>query len=87
MKVIRYLENRGILLKGATQKINSEEGGFFQAINDSWYTPLAKRDLVQLQMQLFQMQLFNKKNNKKKKKIGSQATALIISKGEMEDIM
>ena len=28
-KVIRYLENRGILLKGTTQKIESEEGGFF----------------------------------------------------------
>ena len=28
MKVIKYLENRGILLKGTTRKITSQEGGF-----------------------------------------------------------
>ena len=28
MKVIRSLENRGILLAGTTKKITSEEGGF-----------------------------------------------------------
>ena len=29
MKVIKSLENRGILSNGATQKINSQEGEFF----------------------------------------------------------
>ena len=28
MKVIRFLENREILLKGTTRKITSQEGGF-----------------------------------------------------------
>ena len=28
MKVIKTLENRGILLKGTTAKITSQEGGF-----------------------------------------------------------
>ena len=28
MKVIKYLENRGILLKGTTRTITSQEGGF-----------------------------------------------------------
>ena len=28
MKVIKSLENRGILLKGTTRKITSQEGGF-----------------------------------------------------------
>ena len=28
-KVIKSLENRGILLKGSTRKITSQEGGFF----------------------------------------------------------
>ena len=40
MKVIKTLEIRGILLKGATRKITSQEGGFLnsQTINDSWFT-------------------------------------------------
>ena len=29
MKVIKSLENRGILSNGTTQKINSQEGEFF----------------------------------------------------------
>ena len=28
MKVVRFLKNRGILLKGPTRKITSQEGGF-----------------------------------------------------------
>ena len=41
IKVIKSLENAGILLKGPTRKITSQEGGFlnfYQAINDSWFT-------------------------------------------------
>ena len=30
MKVIKSLENRGILLKESTRKITSQEGGFFK---------------------------------------------------------
>ena len=28
MKVMKYLENRGILCRGTTRKITSQEGGF-----------------------------------------------------------
>ena len=28
MKIIKYLENRGIVLKGTTTKITNQEGGF-----------------------------------------------------------
>ena len=42
VKVIKSLENRGILLKGTIRKITSQEGGFlvcfFFTINDSWFT-------------------------------------------------
>ena len=33
MKVIKFLENRGILLKGTTRKITSHEGGFLNFLN------------------------------------------------------
>ena len=29
IKVIKYLESRGVLLKGTTTKVTSQEGGFF----------------------------------------------------------
>ena len=32
MKVIKSLENRGILLKGTTRKITSQEGGFLNIL-------------------------------------------------------
>ena len=41
MKVSGYLENRGVLLKGTTRKVSSQEGGFFQFhsnINDNCFT-------------------------------------------------
>ena len=40
MKVIKSLENRGILLKGTTRKITSQEGGFL-----SFLRPLMTADL------------------------------------------
>ena len=46
IKVIKSLENRGILLKGTTRKITSQEGGFL-TINDSWF-PLIKNVLTSL---------------------------------------
>ena len=52
MKVIKSLENRGILLKGTTRKITSQEGGFLNFLRPlmtaglplmkSVLTPLAK---------------------------------------------
>ena len=33
MKVIKFLENRGILLKRTTRKITSHEGGFLNFLN------------------------------------------------------
>ena len=52
MKVIKSIENRGILLKGSTRKITSQEGGFLKIhrllmtaglpLMKSVLTPLAK---------------------------------------------
>ena len=52
MKVIKSLENRGILLKGTTRKITSQEGGFLNflrplmtaslSLMKNVLTPLAK---------------------------------------------
>ena len=33
MKVIKYLENEGILLKGTVRKITSQEEGFLNFLN------------------------------------------------------
>ena len=56
MKVIKSLENRGILLKGTTRKITSQEGGFLNFLRPlmtaglplmkSVLTPLAKNILL-----------------------------------------
>ena len=56
MKVIKFLENRGILLKGTTTKITSQEGRFLNFIRllmtaglplmKSALTPLAKSVLI-----------------------------------------
>ena len=56
MKVIKSLENRGILLKGTTRKITSQEGGFLNfprplmtaglPLMKSVLTPLAKNILL-----------------------------------------
>ena len=58
MKVIKSLENRGILLKGTTRKITSQEGGFLNFLRPlitaslpvmrSVLTPLAKSILIPL---------------------------------------
>ena len=56
MKVIKSLENRGILLKGTTRKITSQEGGFLSFLRplmttglsfmNNIFTPLAKNVLL-----------------------------------------
>ena len=58
IKVIKSLENRGILLKGATGKITSREGGFLNfrrslmtaglPLMKTVLTPLAKSILIPL---------------------------------------
>ena len=58
VKVIKSLENRGILLKGSTRKITSQEGGFLNFLRPlmtaglllikSVLTPLAKVVLIPL---------------------------------------
>ena len=58
IKVIRSLENRGILLKGTTRTITSQEGGFLNFLKPLMFvglplmknalTPLAKNVLVPL---------------------------------------
>ena len=62
MKVIKSLENRGILLKGATTKITSQEGGFLSFLRPLMtpglplmksvrvLTPLAKIVLIPLRL-------------------------------------
>ena len=94
MKVIKLLENRGILLKRNTRKITSQEGGFLNFLRPlmtaclplikSVFTPLAKSVLLPLElstgMSAADVAI-------KKKTHGSIITALIISNEEMEDIM
>ena len=50
IKVIRYLENRGILLKGAIKKVTSQEGGFLNFLRPlmSFDFPLIKNILIPL---------------------------------------
>ena len=58
MKLIKSLENRGTLLKGATRKITSQEGGFLNFLRPlitaalllmkNVLTPLAKSVLLPL---------------------------------------
>ena len=49
-KVIKSLENRGILLKGTTRKITSQEGGFLNFLRRLMTAglPLAKKVLIPL---------------------------------------
>ena len=58
MKIIKSLENRGILIKGTTRKITSQEGGFLDCLTSlmtaglplmkKLLTPLAKSVLIPL---------------------------------------
>ena len=83
MKIIKSLENRGILLKGTTRKITSQEGGFSNFLRPlltaglplmkSVLTPLAKSLLLKADTTI------QKKN--------SRTTGLIISNIEIEDII
>ena len=94
IKAIKSLENRGILLKGTTKKITSQEGGFFNFLRPlmtaalslikSVLTPLAKSVLLPLGLSA---RMSAADAAIQKKICGSDTTALIISTEEMEDIM
>ena len=67
MKVIKSLGNRGILLKGTSTKVTSQEGGFLNFLRPlmtaglplmkSVFTPLAME--CQQQMQLFKKKIMD----------------------------
>ena len=71
MKVIKSLENRGILLKETTRKITSQEEGFFNFLRPSMtavlplmknvLTPLVKSVLIPLEL---------RKNEANEQKVG-----------------
>ena len=94
MKVIKSLENRGILLKGTTRKITSQEGGFLNFLRPLMTAslPLMKRLLTPLAKSLLTPLGLSAGMSAadaaiQKKICGSGSTALIISIEEMEDIM
>ena len=94
MKAIKSLENRGVLLKGTTTKITSQERGFLNFLRPlmtadlplmkSLLTSLAKRVLLP-----FRLSAAMSATDAviQKKVYGSSTTALIISNEEIEDIM
>ena len=94
MKVIKSLGNRGILLKGTTRKITSQERGFLSflrrlmttglPLTTSVLTPSAKVFLLPLGL----LAGMSAEDAAIQKKIyGSGSTVLIVSNEEMENIM
>ena len=94
MKVIKSLENRGILLKGTTRKITIQEVGFLSFLRPlmaaslplvkNVLTPLAKNVLLPFGL-LAGMSTVDAAILKRA--YGSGTTVLTISNEEMEDIM
>ena len=94
IKVINYLENRGILLKETIRKITSQEGAFLNFLKPlmtaclplikSVLTPLAKSVFLPLGLSAG---MSTAHAAYQKKIYGSGTTALIISNEEMEDIV
>ena len=94
MKVIKSLENRGILLKGTTRKVTNQEGeplDFLRplmtaglSLMKSVLMPLGKNFLLPLGL-LAEMSVADAAIQKKI--YGSGSTTLIISNEEMKDIM
>ena len=94
MKVVKSLENRGILLKGTTTKISSQKGGFLNYLKPlitaglplmkNILTPLAKSVLIPLGLSAG---ILAADATIQKKMFGSRTAALIISNEEMEDFM
>ena len=94
MKIIKSLQNRGIVLKGTTRKVTGQEGGFlnfFRPLMTSGLpsmkivlTPLAKSVLISLGLSAG---ISAADAATQKKNYGSGATVLIISNEEMEDMI
>ena len=94
IKVIKYLENRGVLLKGTTRKFTSQEGGFLKFLRPlltagvplmkSVRTPLTKSVLLPLGLSA---EISAADAAIENKIYRSSTTALIISNEEMVDIM
>ena len=94
MKVIKSLENRGILLKGTTRKTTSQEGGFRNFLRPLMTAglPLTKSVLATLAKGIvlpigLSAAMSTKDAAIKKKVYVSRTTALIIENEEIEDIM
>ena len=94
MKVIKSLESRGILLKGTTRKITSQEGGFLNFLKPLMTAglPLMESALLHLAKSILLplgLSAGMSAADAAIQKIiyGSGTTALIISNEEMEDIM
>ena len=94
IKAIKYLENRGILVKRTTKKITCEEGEFLNFLMQLMTAglPLMKSVLTSsANSVLLPLGLSAKMSAAdgaiQKKIYGSGSTALIISNEEMEDIM
>ena len=92
--MIRYLEYRGILLKGTTKKTNSQEEGFLNFLRSLMTTglPLIKNVLALLAKSvLIPLGLTSSASATdaviQKKIAGSGTASLIMSNKEMEDIM
>ena len=94
MKIIKYPENRGILLKVTTTKIAGQKGGFLNFLKVLMtaglplmkivLTPLAKSVLLPFWLSAA---MSATDAAIQKPFYGSETTALIISNEEMEDIM
>ena len=99
MKVIKSLENRGILLKGTTRKITSQEEGFLRTLMTavlplikSVLIPLAKSVLIPLGLSpgmsaadtAIQKKIYG---SGRPSDLALRTTSLILSNEEMEDIM
>ena len=93
IKVSKSLENRGILSKGTTRKISSQEGGFLNFLRPLMTTglPLMKSVLIPLAksvlLPLGLLAGMSAADAAIQKIYGSGTTALIISNEEMEDMM
>ena len=94
MKVIKSLENRGILLTWTTRKITSQEGGFLDfftplmtagiRLTKSVLIPLAENVLLPFGLSAV---MSATDAGIQKKIYGSGTTTLLISKEEMERLM
>ena len=94
MKVINSLKNKGMLLKGTTRKITTQEGGFLNFLRPlmtaglplmkSVLTPLAKSDFLPLRLSAWMPAADGAIQDNI---YGPRSKALIISNEEMEYIM